>query len=79
MMPYYLKDNQISFKAKAILTLLTHDPELSLRELSRLSSESLGSVTNGMKELVEKGYVINHPQGGRAKTKRELFPDGPVQ
>lgn len=78
-MPYYLKDNNLSFKAKAILALLTHNSELSLRDLAALSSESLGSVTNGMRELVEKGYVINYPGGGRAKTKRELFPDGPVQ
>lgn len=78
-MPYYLTDNNLSFKAKAILTLLTHNPELSLRDLANLSSESLGSVRNGMNELVEKNYVINHPQGGRAKTKRELFPEGPVQ
>lgn len=75
-MPYYLKDNQLSFKAKAILTLLSHDPELSLRDLSKLSSESLGSVQNGMKELKEKGYVISE-QRGSGKPKRQLFPDGP--
>lgn len=78
-MPYYLKDNNLSFKAKAILALLTHDPGMSMRDLAALSSESLGSVQNGMKELSEKGYIINHHQGGRAKSKRELFPDGPVQ
>lgn len=79
MMPQYLRDDNLSFKAKAILTLLIHEPSMSLQELSDLSSESKGSAVNGLRELIEKGYVIAEHKGGRGRAKREIFPNGPKQ
>jgi hypothetical protein len=53
-----LKDPNLSLKAKGLLSiLLLVEEELTARELSQLSRDGIDAVRNGLRELIEQGWL----------------------
>lgn len=56
-----LKDKQLSFKAKGLLTYmwsLPDDWDFYETEISKHSTDGIASVRSGLKELEERGYLV---------------------
>jgi len=53
-----LRDPNLSLKAKGLLSiLLLVEEELTARELSHLSRDGIDAVRNGLRELIEQGWL----------------------
>lgn len=58
---YVLYDKELSYKAKGILNYCLSRPdnwEFYEEEISKHSTDGLASVKTGLKELIEKGYIV---------------------
>ncbi len=56
----FLKDDNLSWKAKGILSIFhgMEDEELLLKDIQSLSTNKKYSVNSGIEELIENGYMI---------------------
>lgn len=58
---HYLKDKNLSWKAKGLITyimMLPDDWNLNMRDLQNRSKDGRDSLYSGMKEIIESGYCI---------------------
>lgn len=58
---YYLKDKNLSLKAKGLLTLMLSLPmdwDYSVAGLAAISKEGKGAISSALSELEEAGYTI---------------------
>lgn len=59
----YLRDRNLSLKAKGLLTVMLSLPdtwEYSVRGLASICAESTGAVNRSLQELEDKGYLVRH-------------------
>lgn len=59
----HLRDKRLSAKAKGLLTImlsLPSDWDMTLKGLVSLGSDGIDSVSSGIKELEENGYLVRH-------------------
>jgi len=60
---YVLYDKELSYKAKGILNYCMSRPddwEFYEEEIAKHSTDGLASVKTGLKELIEKGYIVRN-------------------
>ena len=60
MSNYHLQDKTLSFKAKGLLSFMLSLPEdwdYTIAGIAKYSKESVDSISSGIKELEQKGYV----------------------
>ena len=72
----FLHSQELSFKAKGILTYLLSLPsdwELHVSHLSTISSDGRDSVYNGIQELIEAKYIWRRPRSGTEPGGWEYF------
>jgi hypothetical protein len=76
-----LNDTRLSFKARGILAYLLTKPEDWTFDISRVSRASnpdgVKSVTSGLKELEDLGYLIREPLPGRGIAVRNILYEVP--
>ena len=65
MANYHLKDASLSLKAKGLLSLmlsLPDDWDYSLLGLVKICKEEIASISSGVKELENAGYIVRHQE-----------------
>ena len=65
MSNYHLRDKDLSYKAKGLLSFMYSLPEdwdYSLKGLASISKEGIKAIRNIMAELIERGYVVRTRQ-----------------
>ena len=65
MANYHLKDARLSLKAKGLLSLMLSLPDnwdYSLNGLVRICKEEYASISSGVKELENAGYIVRHQE-----------------
>lgn len=67
----FIKDEELSWKAKGLITYLMHLPpdwDVYLSDLENRSSDGMTSTSSGVKELIKKGYmkrIRKHDEKGK--------------
>lgn len=60
----YLNDEELSFKAKGILTYLLSLPDdwvVHIEQIVTKSKDGIASFRTGLSELIDKGYLKRYP------------------
>lgn len=82
MSNYHLRDRNLSYKAKGLLSFmlsLPDDWDYSLKGLCKISKENETSIKTGLKELKEYGYFVidklfpNQTQSGKIEYRYNIY------
>lgn len=70
------KDSRLSLKAKGLYFCLVNKKDSTLEDLCKMSRDGRDSTRNAIKELKEKGYLIQNKirEGGRFTGSEWIFP-----
>jgi len=58
----YLQDEDLSIRAKGLLTIMLNVPFRSMKELSLISKDGRVSIRTALNELEENGYITRENQ-----------------